>query len=131
MIALEKEMKPTEIKIIKVGNQELYDIGDRLRFNIKEILPIRGFSGQFGLRDKIIEEAIARAKPLEVVFTERPEWTILKNPIQWKALGKLKKQVGYYANNPMKFYWFTLDRFGNISKVKQDVFQEALFNDKT
>lgn len=108
-----------ETKIIKIGSQEIYDIGDRLRFTIKEILPCRGYSGQFGIRDKIIEEAISRAKPLQVTFKERPDVVILMNPIQWKALGKLKNQVGYYSGNPMKFYWYKLSFRNEVTKEKQ------------
>lgn len=114
-----------EPKIIQIGSQDLYDLGDRIRFNIREILPCRGYAGQFGLRDKIIEEAIARAKPLEIVFAERPEWTIFMNPIKFKAMGKLKKQVGYYADRPMKFYWFFLSFRGELTKLKSHKEQEA------
>lgn len=116
-----------EPKVITIGNQTLYDIGDRIRFKIREILPCRGYAGQFGLRDKIIEEAIARAKPLEIVFDERPDWTILMNPIKFKALGKTKKQVGYYKNRPMTWYWFKLNFRGEITKEKAVERQAFLF----
>ncbi len=106
--------------IIKIGGQELYEIGDRLRFTIKEILPCRGFAGQFGIRDKIIEEAIVRALPLEVMFAEKPDWHIQMNPIRFKAMGKKKKQVGYYENRPMVFYWFYLNSRGEVTKEKQN-----------
>jgi hypothetical protein len=113
--------------IIQIGNQELYDIGDRIRFTIKEVLPCRGYAGQFGLRDRVVEEAIKRAKPLEIMFAEHPEWHVIMNPIKFKALGKLNKQVGYYANDPMKFYWFFLNGRGEITKQKQTAEQAFLF----
>lgn len=116
-----------EPKIIQIGNQTLYDLGDRIRFKIKEILPVRGFAGQFGLRDRIIEEAIKRAKPLEIVFEERPEVTIFMNPIKFKAMGKKKKQVGYYANDPMTFYWYFLNSRGELTKKKENISQGFLF----
>lgn len=114
-----------EPKIVQVGNQDLYDLGDRVRFKINEILPCRGYAGQFGLRDKIIEEAITRAKPLEIVFAERPEITIFMNPIKFKAMGKVKKQVGYYKDRPMTFFWYFLNFRGELTKLKSHKEQEA------
>ena len=35
-------------KILQIGQQTLYDIGDRLRFVIHDILPAKGYYGQFG-----------------------------------------------------------------------------------
>lgn len=114
-------------KIIKIGNQELYDIGERLRFTIKGILPKKGFAGQFSLRDKVVNEAVARGKHLEVVFEDRPELTIMHNPIFWKNMGEPKKQVGYYKDNPMTLFWYNIDFRGEISKEKQNENQEVLF----
>jgi len=113
--------------LIQIGSQTLADIGDRLRFVIHDILPVRGFYGQFGIRDRIIEEAIKRAKPLEVLFEQREDWSILQNPIAWKAMGKVKKQVGYYKDRPMTFYWYFLDKYGRLTKEKQQQEQEVLF----
>ena len=116
-----------EPKIIQIGSQQLYDIGDRLRFTIKDILPVKGYYGQFGIRDRIIEEAIKRAKPLQIMFEQREDWVVMHNPIYYKAVGKLKKQVGYYKDNPMNFYFFYINNRGEITREKENQEQGVLF----
>lgn len=120
-------MKPYEARIIQIGAQQLYELHDRMRFTIKDILPAKGYYGQFGLRDKIIEEAIVRAKPLEVVFEEREDFHVIMNPIRFKALGKKKNQVGYYKERPMVFYWYNINSYGEVVTEKQTEGQDVLF----
>lgn len=111
-------MSYTETKIIKIGSQELYDIGDRLRFNISEVMPHKGYRFKFGIRDRVLKEAIKRFKPLEIVFSQHPDMSFMMNPVRWMSIGEEKEQPGYFKE-PMKFYWFYITLNGEITKHKQ------------
>lgn len=119
--------RPWEQRIIKIGNQDLYVLEDRVRYSINEVLPAKGFKFQFSLRDRVLREALRVAKPLEIVFQEFPEITIMHNPIRWLALGKMKQEVKNFKNHPMVFYYYNVDWRGEISKKPSAENQEVLF----
>ena len=109
-------MPPKEIRI---GNQIILDYGDSLSYKIDKVLLHKGFKFTFGLRDKLINYAVSKAQRLQVSFKEFPDIKFKLNPIEWISLGERRKQNGYYKNDPMYFYFYYVNRFGNLVKKKQ------------
>ena len=104
--------------VIRIGAQEVWDIGDRLRFVIKKVMLHRGYAFKFGIRDKVLREAQIRNKPIEFIFEQHPQIHFLNSAEHFMELGQLKNQVGYRADDPMKFYWFFVDFKKNLTKVE-------------
>ena len=115
--------------VIKIGSQVLLPIADHYRFVIHDVLPERGFKFKFGVRDRIIDYVISKAKHLEVRFKQFPDLSFNLNPIQWKALGKRQKQNGIFKNQPITFYCFFVDYKWDLTqkKHKQNENQGYLF----
>lgn len=113
-------------KIIRIGSQELFDIGDRIRFNISKVLLRKGYKFTFSIRDRILKEVLKRGKPLEVVFDEFPDITFMHNPIRWQTLGEEKKEVKLFKDAPMKLFYFRVDFYGNLTKQESDERQMQL-----
>jgi hypothetical protein len=121
-------MIPAYDNIIKVGSQELVPIADYYRFVLQEVMPEKGFKFKFGIRDRVIDECLKRFKRLEVRFSEFPDLSFNLNPLEWQNLGEVKKQIGLFKNDPMKFYWFFVGFNNQLvpAREKQSVGQGVL-----
>lgn len=112
--------------ILEIGSQQLIPMNDCYRFVIREVLPQKGYKFVFGIRKRIIDEMITRATRLEVIFTQFPEIVFKFNPIEWKAKGKLKKEVKLFKATPMPIYWYYVAFNGELTKEKQPEGQLSL-----
>lgn len=113
--------------LLRIGSQELIPMEDCYRFVIQEVLPQKGYKFVFGIRKRIIDEMISRATRLEVIFTEFPEISFKLNPLDWKAKGKLKKEVKLFKSQPMSIYHYFVAFNGELTREKQPEGQEVLF----
>lgn len=116
----------TSRAILKIGQMEFIPMADCYRFTIQKVLPQKGYKFAFSIRKRAIDELIRRGSRLEIVFAEHPELSFKENPLTWKNLGKLKKEVHNFKDLPMSIYYYYVNYAGQISRLKQPHGQEVM-----
>lgn len=84
-------------------------------YEIHEYMSVNDEYGMVGIRDTRIKRAIKEKKPLVIVA---PKGSKLFNPKQVKKDFKTFDQVGYYVNDPMKFYALSIPHNGETDLDK-------------